>query len=319
MAAIQFCDVAKGKQAKRQALIPADWLATDDAIAKAKAAAQGKPNWPLLLPDIVLTEEQRTITRASAAQLLVRIHAGQWSARQVADAFCRRAALAQQCTNCLTEILFDEALERAQQLDDYYAQHGKPAGPLAGLPISIKDNFNIKGVDSTLGFVTWANDPQMSESLLIRILREQGVVLYCKTNVPVSEEAAVRSGWTHTGEYPGESFTRPESHFAPQTAMMIPETVNNVWGRTSNPHNQDFTPGGSSGGEASLLTMRGAPLGVGTDIGGSIRIPGAMCGLFALKPSFGRFPTMGARSGMPGQESVASINGPWVYSKEGDG
>lgn len=91
---------------------------------------------------------------------------------------------------------------------------------------------------------------------------------------------------------------------------MIAETLNNTWGRTLNPHHLDMTCGGSSGGEGALIAMRGSPLGVGTDFGGSIRIPAGLCRLYSLKPSFGRFPTMNTKSGMAGQESVNSINGP---------
>ena len=103
--------------------------------------------------------------------------------------------------------------------------------------------------------------------------------------------------------------------------MMMPETYNNVFGYTTNPYNTRLSSGGSSGGESSLLALRGeltwatsltagTPLGVGSDIGGSVRIPASFTGLYALKPSFGRFSTYGARSGLPGQEAVRSINGP---------
>lgn len=110
---------------------------------------------------------------------------------------------------------------------------------------------------------------------------------------------------------------------------MIAESYNNVWGYTLNPWNRKTSSGGSSGGEGALLAMKGAcrlrlrnanvagsPLGVGTDIGGSIRIPSAFSGIYGLKPSFGRFPTYGARSGMPGQEAVRSVNGPMSSSLE---
>lgn len=92
--------------------------------------------------------------------------------------------------------------------------------------------------------------------------------------------------------------------------MMIAESVNNVFGRTVNPLNRKLTSGGSSGGESALIAFRGSPWGVGTDIGGSLRIPAACTGIFTLRPSFGRFPTLGCRSGMPGQEAVQSVNGP---------
>lgn len=94
------------------------------------------------------------------------------------------------------------------------------------------------------------------------------------------------------------------------TAMMIAESVNNVFGRTVNPHNRQLTSGGSSGGEAALIAFKGSPLGIGTDIGGSLRLPAACTGLFTLRPSFGRFPTLGCRSGLPGQDAVRSVNGP---------
>lgn len=94
------------------------------------------------------------------------------------------------------------------------------------------------------------------------------------------------------------------------TAMMIAESVNNTFGRTVNPRNRLLTSGGSSGGESALIAFKGSPLGIGTDIGGSLRIPAACTGIFTLRPSFGRFPTLKCRSGMSGQEAVQSVNGP---------
>ena len=114
-------------------------------------------------------------------------------------------------------------------------QTGSPIGPLHGLPISLKDNFKIKGKDSTLGFVAWVNEPETSDSVLVDVLRKAGAVLYVKTNVP--------------------------------TAMMIAESVNNTFGRTVNPLNRKLTSGGSSGGESALIAFGGSLLGVGTDIG----------------------------------------------------
>jgi amidase len=88
------------------------------------------------------------------------------------------------------------------------------------------------------------------------------------------------------------------------------ETYNNVWGYTSNPYNTEYGCGGSSGGEGSLLAQRGAPLGVGTDIGGSVRIPAASNGIFGLKPAGGRLSSLGLRAGLPGQEAIKSVSGP---------
>lgn len=138
-------------------------------------------------------------------------------------------------TNCLSETCFDRAIATAKALDAHYERTGKPIGPLHGLPVSLKDNFNLKGLDATLGFVSHIGDPAKDDSTLAKILQEAGAVFYVKTNVP--------------------------------TAMMIAETVNNVFGRTVNPRNRRTTPGGSSGGEAALIAFKGSPLGVGSDIG----------------------------------------------------
>jgi amidase len=85
--------------------------------------------------------------------LLEKLAAGELSSVEVTSAFCKRAALAHQLTNCCTEIFFEEALEVAQHADAYLAKTGKTLGPLHGLPVSMKDLFRIKGHDSTIGMV----------------------------------------------------------------------------------------------------------------------------------------------------------------------
>ena len=185
-------------------------------------------------------------------------------------------------TNCLTVIMFDDAIKRAKELDAEYQKTGKVTGPLHGLPISLKDNFNVTGYPSSVGFCSWAEEIMQQDSTIVTTLRSLGAVPYVKTNVP--------------------------------TAMMIAETVNNCYDRTLSPLNRKTTSGGSSGGESALIAFRGSPLGIGTDIGGSLRIPAACTGTFTLKPSFGRFPHFDARSGLAGQEAVASIHGPMARS-----
>lgn len=181
-------------------------------------------------------------------------------------------------TNCLTVIMFTPAIQHARTLDTSFRKTGKLTGPLHGLPISLKDNFNIIGYPSSVGFCHWATEPMQVESTIVGVLRDLGAVLYVKTNVP--------------------------------TAMMIAESVNNCYGRTVNPTNRSMTSGGSSGGESALIAMRGSPLGIGTDIGGSLRIPAACTGIYTIRPSYGRFPHFDARSGLAGQEAVASVHGP---------
>jgi len=89
-------------------------------------------------------------------------------------------------TNCLTEILFEDATRQAQLLDEYYRTHGKIVGPLHGLPITLKDQFNVKGVDTTLGYVARSFHPAQDDAALVQILHELGAVVFAKTNIPQS-------------------------------------------------------------------------------------------------------------------------------------
>ena len=189
------------------------------------------------------------------------------------------------------EIFFDAAIENAKALDQYYARNKAPIGPLHGLPVSLKDQFHVKDVETTMGYVGWigtfegkrgTGKEKIFESEMVRELRELGAVLYCKTSVP------------HT--------------------LMSGETVNNIIGYTWNPKNRNLSSGGSSGGEGALIGLKGSPVGFGTDIGGSIRIPAAFNGLYGLRPSSGRLPYYGMANSMDGQNTVLSVVGPLAHS-----
>jgi amidase len=95
---------------------------------------------------------------------------------------------------------------------------------------------------------------------------------------------------------------------------MCGETVNNIIGYTWNPKNRNLACGGSSGGEGALIGLRGSPVGFGTDIGGSIRIPAAFNGLYGIRPSHGRLPYEGMANSMDGQNSILSVVGPLATS-----
>ena len=138
-----------------------------------------------------------------------------------------------------------------------------------------------------MGYVGWidtfegkkgTHKEKVYESEMVRELRASGAVLYCKTSVP------------HT--------------------LMAGETVNNIIGYTFNPKNRNLSSGGSSGGEGALVSIRGSPVGFGTDIGGSIRIPAGFNGLYGLRPSTGRLPYEGMANSMDGQNTVLSVVGP---------
>lgn len=234
-----------------------------------------------------LSKQEIEITETDAVGIVARTSTGQWKSVDVTKAFCHRAALAHQLLNCLHEIFFDQAIKDAEELDQYFAKHKKPIGPLHGLPVSLKDQFHVKGVETHMGYVGWigtfmgkkgTGKEKKFESEMVRELRALGAVLYVKTSVP------------HT--------------------LMAGETVNNVIGWTMNAKNRNLSSGGSSGGEGALIGIRGSPVGFGTDIGGSIRIPAAFNGLYGIRPSAGRMPYEGMANSMDGQNSVLSVVGP---------
>ncbi|KAI2773972.1 amidase [Daldinia loculata] len=207
---------------------------------------------------------------------------GELSSVAVTEAYIQRAAITHGLTNCLTEILFEEALARARELDDYQKEHGDVIGPLHGVPVTLKDQFNVKGYDSTLGYVGRAFNPAAEDAVLVALLKKLGAVVLAKTNLPQS--------------------------------IMWCETENPLWGLTTNPFCKDYTPGGSTGGEAALLSRHGSLLGWGTDIGGSIRIPAHMMGLYGFKPSSSRLPYQGVPVSTEGQDHVPSSVGPLTRS-----
>ncbi|KAL8733922.1 MAG: hypothetical protein Q9181_003397 [Wetmoreana brouardii] len=238
-----------------------------------------------------LSKDEIEMTESVALTIVQQTSTGQWTAEAVTRAFCHRASLAHQLTNCLHETFFDAAMKDAKRLDEYYSKHNKPIGPLHGLPVSLKDQFHVKGVETTMGYVGWIGTFQgkkgtgkerVFESELVKELRDSGAILYCKTSVP------------HT--------------------LMCGETVNNIIGYTWNPKNRNLSSGGSSGGEGALISLGGSPVGFGTDIGGSIRIPAAFNGLYGLRPSGGRLPYEGMANSMDGQNSVLSVVGPLANS-----
>ena len=88
------------------------------------------------------------------------------------------------------------------------------------------------------------------------------------------------------------------------------ESTNDVWGRTTNPHNSKYSPGGSTGGESALLAFGGGRIGIGSDVAGSVRVPAHFSGIYALRCSVGRWPRMGIGTSMPGQEGISSVYSP---------
>jgi amidase len=155
---------------------------------------------------------------------------------------------------------------------------------LHGLPISVKEYIKLKGTTATSGLITWANDISDEDALIVKTFREQGAIFFVKTTNP-------------------------------QTLMAL-ETDSNLFRRTMNPYSTTSTSGGSSGGESALLAMHGSPLGIGTDIGGSIRVPSAFCGTYGFKPTIGRLPHSGLSGLHEGMHNIVGVVGPLARSIE---
>ncbi|CAH6722713.1 putative acetamidase [[Candida] jaroonii] len=272
--------IAAKKLKERDEKFIKEWLIAEDQLPDQSVKDVTK----FIEKNNLLTPSEVEITESDAPTIVGNIKSKKWRAVQVMEAFGKRATIAHQLTNCLSEIFFEEGLQTAKELDEYQDKTGETKGPLHGLPFSVKDNFNVKGHDSTIGMVNLSFKKVDNDAVLVDLLRKLGAVLYVKTNVPV--------------------------------AMMMPETNNHIFGNTTNPMNRALSAGGSSGGECALIRMKGAPIGVGSDIGGSLRIPASFQNLYTLRPSFGRFPTYGCTSGLPGLESVNSVNGPISTSLE---
>lgn len=232
-----------------------------------------------------LSPEDISITLTPSEDLLKDLASGNLSAIGVTEAFLRSAGRAQSLVNCVTELLPDRAIKRARFLDSYLAEHGSPIGPLHGLPISVKEHVGMKGLSLNAGFISWTTYTASEDAHILSLLWRAGAVFYVRTTQP-------------------------------QTLMHL-ETSSNIYGVTVNPWNRGLTAGGSSGGEGALLGMAGSCMGVGTDIGGSIRSPAANNGVFGLRPTSARLPMGGLAATMLGQEGVPAVIGPLSRSLAG--
>ncbi|KIX03615.1 uncharacterized protein Z518_07168 [Rhinocladiella mackenziei CBS 650.93] len=270
------------KKAEQDARIPQEWKLKKDDFPPTNTVDLR----PVAASCGILSERELLITgeKYDATSLAAALAAGTYTAVEVVTAFCKRAAIGQQLCNNLTEIMFQDAIEDAKRLDKSFQETGQTVGPLHGLPMTFKECFHVKGYDASNGYISRTFDPSTHTTPLIELVKSQGAVVIAKTNTP-------------------------------QT-MLVAESHNNVFGQTKNPVVSHLTCGGSSGGEGSNMAFRGSALGIGTDVGGSIRIPSAANGVYGYKPSFGILPMIGyAASGWVGANTgVPAVCGPLAHS-----
>ena len=209
--------------------------------------------------------------RRSAIDLAHLIATRQASSEEVVEAHLARIAAANSKLNAIVRVLADEARAGAAEADRRVAA-GQPLGPLHGVPITVKENIDMAGLPTTQGVPVLANATAPVDAPVVERMRAAGAIPIGRTNLP---DFAFR---VHTDSA--------------------------LHGLTRNPWAHDRTTGGSSGGDGSALAAGLCAIGLGNDIGGSLRNPANACGIASIRPSFGRVPDAGSIS--PADRPLAS-------------
>ncbi|MFD0315219.1 amidase [Streptomyces flavalbus] len=198
------------------------------------------------------------LTALTAVRLLRGYREGEFSPVDVARAALERAGRIQPEVNAFVRLTGEDALARARESEERW-RRGEPCGRLDGVPVTVKDILLTRGHPTLRGSRAVSADGRWEEDApSVARLREHGAVFLGKTTTP-------EYGWKGVTDSPLSGVTR-------------------------NPHDHSRTAGGSSGGAAAAVALGAGPLALGTDGGGSVRIPAAFCGIFALKPTYGRVP-----------------------------
>ncbi|MBI0537882.1 AtzE family amidohydrolase [Roseomonas sp. KE2513] len=199
---------------------------------------------------------------ATAASIAAAVSAGEVTARAVTEAALSRIAALNPCLNAFTDVLAERALATAERVDASRAA-GEALGPLAGVPFAVKNLFDIEGLPTRAGsLINRERAPASRDGALVRRMEAAGAVLL---------------GGLNMGEY-AYDFTGENAHD----------------GASRNPHDPLRMTGGSSGGSGGAVASGMVPLALGSDTNGSIRVPSSFCGLFGLKPTYGRLSRAGS-------------------------
>jgi amidase len=225
----------------------------------------------------------RELIYESATNLARAIRDREVSSEEVVGATLERIANVNPKLNALVQLRADAALEEARGADTALAR-GQIKGPLHGIPITLKDALETAGIISTAGTKGRSSFVPAEDESTVARMRAAGAIILGKTNVPELSLAF--------------------------------ESDNLIYGRTNNPYDLARTPGGSSGGEAAIIAAGGSPLGLGTDLAGSIRLPSHFCGIAGLKPTTGRVPKTAIFPPRGGLTTDLSQSGPMARRVE---
>lgn len=286
--ALQAKLIFNDSQSRTLELFPFDNDADLDAFYKLPSAIGksvtdfGNPaKFPVEKYYEALPKKDAQITEADPVVLVQDIKDGKYTCVEVLTSYLHAALIASKGTNCVYEFLPDEALKKARYLDE---NKGKLVNhsPMFGLPISLKEMIPLTGHSVTHGSLCYLDRVVDYNADIVNILIKNGAVPF------------VRS-------------TNPQS-------LMMLECESFTHGRTVNPFNSDLTCGGSSGGEGAINGIHASPIGLGSDIGGSIRCPSAFNGIYGMRTTLGRIPSSDFFSCQMGSESIISVTGPLTRS-----
>jgi fatty acid amide hydrolase len=229
------------------------------------------------IPRTVEPPQTQTLHDMSATEIVRRIAARDLSAAETVEHFIARLDTVNPKLNAVTVDLYDSARNKAAEIDRALSR-GEKLGPLAGLPVTVKECFDLIGTASTFGLPSRRNEIESTNDPHVGAMLAAGAIPIAKTNLP--------------------------------QLMIFTETDNPLYGRTNNPWDLERSCGGSSGGEGAVIAAGASPLGLGNDIGGSLRIPAAFCGIASIKPTAGRVPDH-CSHGLPiGQQGITAQAGP---------
>ena len=223
----------------------------------------------------------RELLDLTAGDIVEALAAGQSSALELTDAAIARIEDRDRAINAVVVRDFERAREGAKAADVALARGERK--PLLGLPMTVKESNNVEGLASTWGSPAFSGWTAPVDAVAVQRLKAAGAIILGKTNVP-----PFLADW---------------------------QSNNPVYGRTRNPWDLDRSPGGSSGGSAAALASGMTPLEFGSDIGGSIRVPAAFCGVYGHKPTYGLIPSRGhAPPGLDGGPIALAVVGPLARS-----
>ena len=236
-----------------------------------------------LLPKNTLSAAlQEEILNADVTKLKTMLESNKVTSVQLLTFYYDRCLKFNPEFNFLTTENIQEALKLAQQCDEDRKKNSpRTKGLLFGIPVSIKESFGQKGHPRTGGCCALIDDIPTQDSVLVSLVKAEGAIPFVRTNLPQVLYTCV--------------------------------STNRIYGETTNPWDKTRSSGGSSGGEGSIVAARASPLGFGSDIGGSIRIPSAYCGVYGFKPTGGRTSLAGHAMFGPtgrGQINILATSGP---------